>query len=278
MRTCPNSRYTDLLLNDKFNQTENITMNTMKLSLSLALLFALSMPALAVTNSPNVRATQAKQSNQLTASTVQLKQQAADTLAHSYELLVQGNPTGSLALLNSTINLFEQRYQLSTTPPSKAFTPSDIGKTNSYSQKLNAMNKEAPELSTHWNDLLYMKAYTLVETNDLNGAIKVLNTAIAYAPDRADNYSELGHIYQTQKSWEQAKTNFNYAYKVSEYSPYELQITHKTRALRGMGYVAIEQGQLDVARGYYSQSLQLDPNDKMAKMELGYIEELKLRR
>lgn len=246
-----------------------------KLWLSVIVLLSMSsVPAFALRTPLTAPADQVSQSPQTVSTASQFKQQMMAVVIKSQELLAQGNAQKALSMLDNATQQFEQRYQLPLGAPPRVYTPNDIGKTNSYSRKVTAMEEDAPGLSTYWDDILYLKAYTLVEAGDLNAAIKVLKTAIAYAPDKADNYSELGHIYQVNKDWERAKTNFSHAFEVSQYSEPALRITHKTRALRGMGFVAIEQGQLDIAKGYYQQSLKLDPNDKMAKMELGYIEQL----
>ena len=74
---------------------------------------------------------------------------------------------------------------------------------------------------------------------------------------------------------EQAKSQFANAIEASQYSSADLQIIEKARGLRGLGYVAVEQGKLNIAVAYYYQSLQLDPNNERSKQELIYIEQLR---
>lgn len=47
------------------------------------------------------------------------------------------------------------------------------------------------------------------------------------------------------------------------------------RAWRGIGFVYIETGKLDEAEELYKKCLELNAEDKMAKAELAYIENLR---
>ena len=244
-----------------------------KKTLLFAALAIFSMPVFAI------------QTNNLSQNSVPLStttnesliEQANETLAIAYENIAKGKPDQALALLNDTIEHFQQRYSLPLTVVSTTYVPSESAYIDSYRTKVKEMNSDVPELSEHFIDLLYLKAYTLVEMQELKEAINVLNTAIAYDPSRANNYSELGHIYQTFGNWEQATSTFEMALLASEYSEATERITHRTRALRGLGYAAIEQGKLDIAESYYYQSLALDPNDEQAQIELKYIERMRER-
>lgn len=48
-------------------------------------------------------------------------------------------------------------------------------------------------------------------------------------------------------------------------------------ALRGLGFALIELGDLDGAEQAFERSLELDPDNELAKSELRYIEDLRQR-
>ena len=245
------------------------------------LLATITTPALALTqplviqNSQTIKASQLNQLNQASISTTAFEQQAIDTIEQSYALIAEENPTEALTLLDIAIKQFEQRYELSVKDVTTTYVPAENVYIDKYLVKVNEMNKSAPELADYFTDLLYLKAYTLVEMGELKPAIDVLNKAIAYDPSRANSYSELGHVYQSIADWTRAEMSFEMALTASQYSEPAKKITHKTRAIRGLGFVAIELGKLDIAEAYYYQSLELDPNDEQAKIELKYIENLR---
>ncbi len=241
-------------------------------ALLLITLSIMSLPALALYEQPTSDSELLSLSIDKNSSAEVFKEQVSDALALTYEMIKNDDQEVALRILNDVIAQFEQRYQLPLDAKlsSKASSDKDI-----YSIKNAAMEKDAVDLASYWNDILYLKAYTLVELAELKPAIKVLDTAIAYDAKRANSYSELGHIYQVFGDWELAKYNYAQALKVSQYSEPELQVEHKTRALRGLGFVAIEQGELDIAEEYYHKSLVLDPMDEMAESELLYITKLR---
>lgn len=241
-----------------------------------AVLLTTSLPSLAA-------AAETKASEELTADDLirftaadeDFEQEAMRLLTEAQGWLEQGNPVKAIPLLDAAISKFTQQYAKEIKDPAlQLYTPLTMEESISYAIMAKKAQKKAILLSPLWNDALYLKGYAMVEVGDLNTAITLLNQAVQLAPNTSINYSELGHIYQTRGDWDQAKAQFAKAFEASQYSPANTQVRDKTRALRGLGFAAIEQGQYDLARAYYQQSLQLDPNDKLAKMELEYIKQL----
>jgi tetratricopeptide (TPR) repeat protein len=121
-----------------------------------------------------------------------------------------------------------------------------------------------------------MKAFALLELKRLVDARVQLEKALALAPQNARVLTELGTTYQIEKNWTQAEQIFTRAVDAARlYSPAGLRKAEMAGALRGVGYVFIEQGRLDDAEKVFKECLRNDANDPAAKKELDYIARLR---
>jgi tetratricopeptide (TPR) repeat protein len=121
-----------------------------------------------------------------------------------------------------------------------------------------------------------MKAFALLELKRLVDARVQLEKALALAPQNARVLTELGTTYQIEKNWTQAEQIFTRAVDAARlYSPAGLRKAEMAGALRGVGYVFIEQGRLDDAEKVFKECIRNDANDPAAKRELDYIAKLR---
>jgi tetratricopeptide (TPR) repeat protein len=121
-----------------------------------------------------------------------------------------------------------------------------------------------------------MKAFALLELKRLVDARVQLEKALALAPQNARVLTELGTTYQIEKNWTQAEQIFTRAVDAARlYSPAGLRKAEMAGALRGVGYVFIEQGRLDDAEKMFKECIRNDANDQAAKRELDYIAKLR---
>jgi len=134
--------------------------------------------------------------------------------------------------------------------------------------------QETLVVSIIWSQAYYLRGYASIEQMELDQGVEWLGRAIALAPMNSYYLSELGHIYQTREEWQRALKTYEAAERASEFSPKEVQVKEQGRAMRGIGYVMIETGELEKARSIYENCLRLDPDDTTAKDELGYIQGL----
>ena len=260
---------------DKITLKNLLNANGWSTLLMAALLMTMSLPSLAAQPELSQELT-ADDLIRFTAADEDFEQDAMKLAGQAQDWLQQGNPVKAIALLDEAIGKFTMHYAKELKDPSlQLYTPLTMEESISYAIMAKEAQKKALLLSPIWNDALYLKGYAMVEVGDLDTAIKLLNQAVQLAPNASINYSELGHIYQTRGDWDRAKAQFAKAFEASRYSLASTQIRDKTRALRGLGFAAIEQGQYDLADNYYQQSLQLDPNDNLAKMERQYIQQLR---
>lgn len=125
-------------------------------------------------------------------------------------------------------------------------------------------------------DAHYLKGYALLELGSVEFAQAEIEAALAMSPVNARYLSELGHIHQYRKQWQQALELFRKAEEYADtYSPDDLKSRELSRAKRGIGFSYIELGRLDEAEKKFLECLELDRNDKSAIRELKYIAKLR---
>ncbi len=137
-------------------------------------------------------------------------------------------------------------------------------------------DKSALLLSDTWSMAYYLKAYALLELNEVELAKKTILKALALAPSNAKYLSEMGHIYHLRKDTKKALQSYLLAEKSAKlFSPEHLKKEELLRAKRGIGFSYIELNQLDKAERVYKEVLSINPKDKIAKKELNFIKGVK---
>lgn len=118
---------------------------------------------------------------------------------------------------------------------------------------------------------IFLKGFALIDLNRSDEAPAYFERAIAMAPLNAQFLAELAEWYKNRRDWAHARPLFQRALDASEFSPPDRKIFDKTRGLRGLGYILIEEGKLDEAERLYRKCLELDRNDDRSKRQLDYI-------
>jgi len=137
-------------------------------------------------------------------------------------------------------------------------------------------------IGPEWSDTMYLQAFCLVETGQIEQAEQLLQRALTLIPDDVVYACELGHIRQGQARHDDAMA----LYRAALANVRELRQSGamgstelfgnslswwERRALRGIGYSQIELGQLEQADATYRAVLSIDPNDERAIRELQLI-------
>jgi tetratricopeptide (TPR) repeat protein len=127
-----------------------------------------------------------------------------------------------------------------------------------------------------WKGVMQHKAFLQVHRGDLDGGLVTLDRVVVVAPTAADSLNERGFILNQQRRFPEARTSYERALAVSE--RYPASKPDQPVALRGLGYVLIELGELDAAQQAFERSLVLDPGNEIAENELLYIDHLREQR
>jgi tetratricopeptide (TPR) repeat protein len=152
--------------------------------------------------------------------------------------------------------------------------------TESMVYALEAANagKSAKIVSATYSYAYYLKANALIDLGNIKEAKKMLDRALTLSPHNSLFLSEKGNIYQREKNWTEALKIFQQAESAAqEFSPTETKNNELTLALRGIGYVYVEQGKLDDAEKIYLHCLEINANDFRALSELKYVQGLQAK-
>lgn len=130
-------------------------------------------------------------------------------------------------------------------------------------------------LASTWAEAYYLKAYAAIELGKIEDAQKNLKKAVYLSPYNATYWAELGHTHQMLKNWETCVRVYTVAEDAADMSDEEYKNQDLARSWRGIGFAKIELGKLDEAEALFKKCLEVDPEDKKAENELGYIAQLR---
>ncbi len=125
-----------------------------------------------------------------------------------------------------------------------------------------------------WCDAIFGKGFALIDLKQPAEALAYLEKAVRMAPLNAHYANEHAEWYKAARDWRKSYELFNRAFDLSQSGLIEIAPTVVARSLRGMGYNMIELGDLKLAREHFNKSLEVEPNNRIALFELGYIDEL----
>jgi tetratricopeptide (TPR) repeat protein len=200
-------------------------------------------------------------------------------LMQARELTSTGRHDDAIALIEQTLAYYAQKYPEGPTRWYVARTPEEtlLYLASAAAEQKSQGKTGATALDVLWADAHYMKGYALYELDQLDAAKESLAQALYLTPRNSRYRSELANIHQTRQEWDEARRHYEVAESDAEFSPADQRVPDLTRAKRGIGFVMIEQGDLDAAEAKFKECLVLDPDDRGAQNELTYIAQLRAK-
>lgn len=199
-------------------------------------------------------------------------QQEFERLEAGYQVLSKNAKTAKTDYFNPIIDNCNKAFASSTKRYYAARGPTE---TLFYTAKAMADRQTAEVLTVPCGMAHYLAAYADIDLGNVTSAEKNLKSALRWSPVNAQYQSELAHLMQIRRDWNEALRLFTEAEANAEaFSPDEVQDTELARAKRGIGFTLIELGRLEEAEVKFQECLEIDPNDKKAKHELAYIKQL----
>ncbi|MEO7177721.1 MAG: tetratricopeptide repeat protein [Allosphingosinicella sp.] len=151
------------------------------------------------------------------------------------------------------------------------YSASSLAETLIYMTLAATAKKEAVAFGPEWSLALFLKGFALVDLGSADAAGPLFERAVALSPGNSQYLAELGEWHKNRREWDRAYARFKSAEEFAGTVSEERRKPERSRALRGMGFVLIEQGKLDEAEKMFRKCLEIDPNDDGAKGELQYI-------
>ncbi|HWU04498.1 MAG TPA: hypothetical protein VN222_17290 [Novosphingobium sp.] len=120
--------------------------------------------------------------------------------------------------------------------------------------------------------VLYISAYAQSEMGHFDKGMALMEKLTDLAPQNSQYLSELGFAYQRSGQATKAMGMYERARDTADLAPTpDLVKRRKAVALRGIGYLLIDKGDLDGAEKAYRTSLEIDPGNPTATNELAVI-------
>jgi tetratricopeptide (TPR) repeat protein len=120
------------------------------------------------------------------------------------------------------------------------------------------------------SEALFMRAFALTELGRRADAVEALEQLVALVPTSPRYMTELAFAYR--KAGDKVKALETYRRATAEASQGgEDAQRYRAAALRGVGYMLVDQGDLSGAEAAYRDSLVLDPQSRVATNELAFI-------
>jgi len=139
-----------------------------------------------------------------------------------------------------------------------------------YEKFIKTNGTDFQRIDNSYKEALQIKAYIYSELKEYGKALEYLEEVQSVAPTSAKGFIEQGYIFSMYKFNDLATSAYVKAEYLAKKYP-EGQLSERASALRGMGFILIEEGKLDEAKAHYEQSLEIDPDSKVAINELKYI-------
>jgi tetratricopeptide (TPR) repeat protein len=174
------------------------------------------------------------------------------------------------------IEAYNSRYGID---DKQVYCSRGVAETLFYLLTASKKKEDAVVISQLWADAFYLKGYASLDLGKIEDARTLVKKAVELSPSNSMYLSELGHLYQIERKWNEALDLYKRAEEAATaYSPEKLKNEELTRALRGSGYCLIELGRFDEAEKKYKKCLEINPSDAKSLNELNYIQSLRSKK
>lgn len=198
-----------------------------------------------------------------------------DRIDRAAQLMHDGKFADAITILDGMISEFEKAHPADS--KTMVFSASNLTQTLFYSVIPATQKKNGVVVDGDWALAYFLKGFALIDLQRSEEALPFLDKAIALSPMDSQFLAERGEWYKSRKQWDKSFADFKAAADASGLSEDSMKSKHKARALRGMGFARIEQGDLKEAEKLFKESLELEPGNSNALSELEYIKSLKAK-
>ena len=192
--------------------------------------------------------------------------------------LREKRPGAALGVLDAIMPAVDAEVA-ETRKKSLAFCSTSLTEALIYSMLGTKVKKDAVVLGRDVCDTYYVYAFALMDVGRIAEAITVWEKLTALAPMHSAYFSELGFAYRTNKQIEKAVAAYKQAVDFANMAGDKtVENFERGRALRGLGFIKVDLGDLDAGEKYYREALKFDPENVTTKAELKYIADQRVKK
>ena len=199
---------------------------------------------------------------------VDIDAQQKSALNAASAALVDGRADDTLAAITPVIEAYQHGYA-----DEKRRIYCNITPAQTLASLVEAAHDKVDAVAVGENLCLahYIRGYALVDLGRLAEAQAEFEGLVAMAPYNARYVFELANAHRMQKQYDVAMKGYQQAADLASMAPEGREKIERGTAWRQIGWIYVEQGDLDKGEAMYRKCLELDPNDKKARAELDYI-------
>lgn len=142
------------------------------------------------------------------------------------------------------------------------------GSARPYCQHDGSVARGVRVLDADLCDALYLRAFALTELGRRTDAVEALEQLTQLSPDYPRYFVELAYAYRASGDKTSAMETYRHAAQLASAPG---QQKYRAAALRGIGNLLVDKGDLEGGEKAYRDSLSDDPQNKVALGELQYI-------
>jgi len=174
--------------------------------------------------------------------------------------------------LTDVVNKFEAQYAHS---KATIYSARGTGDALLYAAgNLGGSHGEVEVIGPAWAMAYWARGYAYGEMARYDDERRELEKALALAPFDAQYNNELAFVYMQKRDWPQALAHYENGEAFADITAPDSPNV-KCVALRGQGYVLVEQHKLDEAEAKYRACLKVTPDEPKSLAEIGYIQDLR---
>lgn len=189
-------------------------------------------------------------------------------VAAAVQKIKDGKPQDALPIVDAIIALEERR---STVPQTIYYSARSLAEALVYAALADKQGRNSVVYNGDWATAYFLKGFALVDLERPDEAKAMFDRALELAPMNAHILAERAEWHKSRRDWASALADFEAAQSAAEFAPEDSKVDETGRALRGIAFVKVEQGEFDAAIAIIKQALKLNPADSKAREELDYI-------
>lgn len=225
--------------------------------------------AIALTmTSAHANESQAEEVSQASASLGVADNRNKHRTSRGFGFIRSGQPDKAIAEFDAVIAASERQYIDDSRPRFCARDERDVAR---IADAADTGGKDTVLIDPAICDAYFGKGFALIDMGRGDLAEAELRRATELAPFDAHYANEYAELFKSRRQWDSSLALFTRAWEVVDKNPAGPDARIAARSLRGIGYSEMMLGDLNEAERRFRQSLEFEPGNKAAGVELGFI-------